>query len=200
MAIRPLLSIVIRPRATLRNLAAAPAPAWPVALLRWTLPLIVASVVVSQALYQVIPTGLPPEALPDPLGFAVYSALLMALGTGFLALAAHHLAELFQGRGDFDRALQAATVGLVPAWVGNVAAAFPWPWGNGIGLVLIGYSVALLYAAFGTLLGLRRGNRLGHFFATVVCALFLTFIAGWLLVDLIPGAKPEVRLGTTWLI
>jgi hypothetical protein len=50
------------------------------------------------------------------------------------------------------------------------------------------------------LLGVRRGNRLGHLFATLVAALFLTFVVGWLLVDLIPGAKPEVRLGTTWLI
>ncbi|MFO8156086.1 MAG: Yip1 family protein [Thiohalospira sp.] len=193
-------AILFRPGATLRRLAGEEAPSRGETLRRLTIPLIVLSVVTSQLLYQVIPTGLPPEAIPEPVGFGIYSALLMLLGTLFLALCAHYLLDLFQGRGDFERALQATSLGLVPAWLGNVVAAFPWPWGNTIGALLILYSVVLLQRAFTALLGVRRGNRLGHLFATLVAALFLTFVAGWLLVDLIPGAGPEVRLGTTWLI
>lgn len=200
---QPLLTAataLLRPGATLAGFAAAPAPSWGATARRLTVPLIVISVVVSQLLYQLMPPALPPEAIPGPVGFAVYSMVLMGLGTAFLALSAHHLAELFQGRSDIDRAAQATTLGLVPAWLGNMVAAFPWPWGNGLALALMAWSVVLLYRAYGALLGLGRGNRIGHLFATLVCALFLTFVFGWLLVDLIPGAKPEVRLGTTWLI
>ena len=195
------LRVLTRPRATLRRCAAlAEAPPWRRTFLRLTLPLLIASVLVSQALYQVIPTGLPPEAMPDALGFGIYSAVTMAVGVLALALSAHLLTQLFQGFSDFDRSLLAATLGLVPAWVGNIAAAFPWPWGNGIALILIALSLVLLYHALVHLLGLRPGNRAGLFAATLFCGLFLTVVFGWLFIDWIPGAKPEVRLGTTWLI
>lgn len=195
------LRVLATPRATLRRCAAlAEIPPWRWTLLRLTLPLLLASVVASQILYQLIPTGLPPEAVPGPLGFGIYSAVTMAVGVLGLAIAAHLLTELFQGRSDFDRSLLAVTLGLVPAWAGNIAAAFPWPWGNSIALVLITLSLVLLYHALVQLLGLRPGNRIGLFVAAVFCGLFLTLVFGWLFIDWIPGAKPEVRLGTTWLI
>lgn len=193
-------ALILRPLTTLRREASGPPTPCKRTALLLALPLIVTSVMLSQILYQVIPPGLPPEAIPHPVGFGVYSVLMMAFGVMAMALSAHYLAELFQGSSDPDRSLRAVTLALIPAWLGNVAAAFPWPWGNGAALGLILYSLVLLYLGFREVLGIRRGNRIGHYVATLVCALFLCFVIGWLLVDLVPGARPEVRLGTTWLI
>ncbi|WP_026332080.1 YIP1 family protein [Thioalkalivibrio sp. ALE16] len=198
---RLLLGALLNPLGMVREVGALDlAPAWWQTFLRLVLPVLLLSVVISQVLYQIIPTGLPPEAMPGVWGFGAYSVLAMSIGVLGLAWSAHYLAELFQGRGDPDRAMLAVSIGLLPAWLGKVAAAFPWPWGNGIGLLLILYSLWLLYWALRGILGLRRGNRIGLFVATVFCGAFITLIFGWLLMDLIPGATPEHRIGTTWLI
>ncbi len=196
--------IMIHPAGTLRRLSglseAGALPSWPRVFLRLGVPLIVVSVLVSQWLYTVIPTGLPPEAMPDPWGFGVYSALTMSIGVLGLAAGAHYMSELFQGHSVPERAMLASIVGLIPAWWGNVIAAFPWPWGNVTGLALILSSLVLLYWSLRMIAGLRRGNRIGVFVAAVFCGLFVTLIFGWALMDLIPGAVPEHRMGTTWLI
>ncbi|WP_019592645.1 YIP1 family protein [Thioalkalivibrio sp. ALRh] len=175
-------------------------PLWWQTFLRLAFPVLLLSVIVSQWLYQIIPTGLPQEAIPGAWGFGVYSVLAMSIGVLGLAWSAHYLTELFQGYSHPDRAMLAVTIGLLPAWVGKVAAAFPWPWGNTVGLLLIFYSLWLLYWSLRGILGLKRGNRIGLFVATVFCGAFITLIFGWLLMDLIPGATPETRIGTTWLL
>ncbi|ABI56495.1 Yip1 family protein [Alkalilimnicola ehrlichii MLHE-1] len=195
-----LYGLLLNPVRTLRRGGEAPPPSWQRSLFQLILPWIGFSVFTSQTLYQIIPTGLPPEGVPHPIGFGIYSFIILTIACLGLAGAAHWLAELFQGRSDFERALQAVGYAMIPAWVGNIAAAFPWPYGNGIGLALIVYSLILLLPAFAIVLGIRRGNRLGHYVATLICAALITFVLGWLLIDLIPGAKPEVRFGTTWLI
>lgn len=193
--------VLARPVTTLRILGQSEnLPSWRAILLGLALPLILTSVILSQWLYQVIPTGLPPESVPDPWGFGLYSVLAMGFGVLGLTAAARYLTELFQGYVAPERAALAVTLGLVPAWLGNVVAAFPWPWGNGIALLLILYSLGLLYLALRELMGLKRGNRIGLWAATLFCGAFITLIFGWALMDLIPGAVPEVRLGTTWLI
>ncbi|WP_018862353.1 YIP1 family protein [Thioalkalivibrio sp. ALJ3] len=176
------------------------APPWWQTFLHLAFPVLLVSVIVSQWLYQIIPTGLPPGAMPGAWGFGVYSVLAMSIGVLGLAWSAHYLTELFQGYSHPDQAMLAVTIGLLPAWVGKVAAAFPWPWGNTVGLLLILYSLWLLYWSLCGILGLKRGNRIGLFVATVFCGAFITLIFGWLLMDLIPGATPETRIGTTWLI
>ncbi|ADC71955.1 conserved hypothetical protein [Thioalkalivibrio sp. K90mix] len=175
-------------------------PPWWQTFVRLAFPVLLVSVIVSQWLYQIIPPGLPPEAMPGAWGFGVYSVLAMSIGVLGLAWSAHYLTELFQGYSHPDRAMLAVTIGLLPAWVGKVVAAFPWPWGNTVGLLLILYSLWLLYGSLCGILGLKRGNRIGLFVATVFCGAFITLIFGWLLMDLIPGATPETRIGTTWLI
>ena len=175
-------------------------PSWPWIFLRLAFPVLLVSVILSQWLYQVIPPGLPPEAMPGVWGFGVYSTLAMSIAALGLAVSAHYLTELFQGYSHPDRAMLAVSVGLLPAWLGKVVATLPWPWGNGLGLALILYSLWLLYWALRQIQGLRRGNRIGLFVATVGCGLFITLIFGWALMDLIPGATPEHRIGTTWLI
>lgn len=198
---RLILRILTNPLRAVREVSELEViPPWWLTFLRLAFPVLLVSVIASQWLYQIIPTGLPPEAMPGVWGFGVYSVLAMSIGVLALAWSAHYLAELFQGRGDPDRAMLAVSIGLLPAWVGKVAAAFPWPWGNGIGLLLILYSLWLLYWALRGILGLKRGNRIGLFVATVFCGTFITLIFGWALMDLIPGATPEVRIGTTWLI
>lgn len=199
--VRMTLRVFVNPLGAVRDARAIdPVPPWWRTFLGLALPVLLVSVIASQWLYRLIPTGLPPEAMPDAWGFGVYSVLAMSIGVLGLAWSAHYLTELFQGRGDPDRAMLAVTIGLLPAWVGKVVAAFPWPWGNGIGLLLILYSLWLLYWSLRGILGLRRGNRIGLFLATVFCGAFITLIFGWLLMDLIPGAAPEHRIGTTWLI
>lgn len=198
--LNPALRPAAEPRAHPSPGGEAPPPSWQRSLFQLILPWIGFSVFTSQTLYQIIPTGLPPEGVPHPIGFGIYSFIILTIACLGLAGAAHWLAELFQGRSDFERALQAVGYAMIPAWVGNIAAAFPWPYGNGIGLALIVYSLILLLPAFAIVLGIRRGNRLGHYVATLICAALITFVLGWLLIDLIPGAKPEVRFGTTWLI
>ncbi len=194
------LRTLMNPRCAVRDAQAIEPPPWWQTFLRLAFPVLVVSVIVSQWLYQIIPTGLPPEAMPGAWGFGVYSVLAMSIGVLGLAWSAHYLTELFQGYSHPDRAMLAVTIGLLPAWVGKVAAAFPWPWGNTIGLLLILYSLWLLYWSLRGVLGLRRGNRIGLFVATVFCGAFIALIFGWLLMDLIPGATPETRIGTTWLI
>ncbi|WP_018873047.1 YIP1 family protein [Thioalkalivibrio sp. ALJ16] len=199
--IRLLLRVLLNPLAAVREAGALESvPPWWQTFLRLALPVLLTSVIVSQWLYQVMPSGLPPEAMPDAWGFGVYSVLAMSIGTLGMAWSAHYLTELFQGRGDPDRAMLAVSIGLLPAWLGKVAAAFPWPWGNSIGLLLILYSLWLLYWSLRGILGLKRGNRIGLFVATVFCGAFITLILGWALMDLIPGATPETRIGTTWLL
>ncbi|WP_019022132.1 YIP1 family protein [Thioalkalivibrio sp. ALE23] len=193
--------VLVRPGPVLRSLAAhGPLPSWQAVFLRFSLPLVLTSVILSQWLYGLMPPALPPESVPDPVGFGVYSVLAMTVGVAGLTLSAHYLVELFQGPAGPERAAMAVTLGLVPAWLGNVVAAFPWPWGNGLALALILYSLALLYVALRELLGLKPGNRIGLWAATLFSGAFITLVFGWALMDLIPGAAPELRLGTTWLI
>ncbi|WP_019627062.1 YIP1 family protein [Thioalkalivibrio sp. ALJT] len=199
--VRWTLRTFLNPLAAVRAAGALDSvPPWWQTFLRLAFPVLLASVIISQWLYQIIPAGLPPEAMPNAWGFGLYSVLAMSVGTLGLAWSAHYLSELFQGRGDPDRAMLAVSIGLLPAWVGKVAAAFPWPWGNSIGLALIFYSLWLLYWSLRGILGLKRGNRIGLFVATIFCGAFITLIFGWALMDLIPGATPEHRIGTTWLI
>ena len=169
-------------------------------LLGFTVPMILLSVLAAGGAHAVIPSGFPPETRPDPVAFAVYSALTQFVGVLGLAAAAHYLCDLFQGRSDFRRALSAVSVALVPAWVGNVAAALPWPVGPHLALALVVYSFVLLYAAFGLVLGMRKGNRAGHYAASLGAGALVIFAFGWQAVSLIPGAAPATRLGTTWLI
>ncbi|WP_018937531.1 MULTISPECIES: YIP1 family protein [unclassified Thioalkalivibrio] len=198
---RMTLRALVNPLGAVRDARAIePAPPWWQTFLWLALPVLLVSVVASQWLYLVIPTGLPPEAMPGAWGFAVYSVLAMSIGVLGMAWSAHYLTELFQGYSHPDRAMLAVTVGLLPAWVGKVVAAFPWPWGNGIALLLILYSLWLLYWSLREIIGLRRGNRIGLFVATIFCGAFITLIFGWLLMDLIPGATPDHRIGTTWLL
>lgn len=199
--VRMTLRTFVNPLGAVREARAIePVPPWWRTFLGLALPVLLASVIASQWLYQIIPTGLPPEAMPGTWGFGVYSVLAMSIGVLGLAWSAHYLTELFQGYSHPDRAMLAVTVGLLPGWVGKVVAAFPWPWGNGIGLLLIMYSLWLLYWSLREIIGLRPCNRIGLFVATVFCGAFITLIFGWLLMDLIPGATPEHRVGTTWLI
>ncbi|WP_024327292.1 YIP1 family protein [Thioalkalivibrio sp. AKL19] len=198
---RMTLRSLVNPLGAVRDARAIePAPPWWQTFLRLALPVLLVSVVASQWLYQVIPPGLPPEAMPGAWGFGVYSVLAMSIGVLGMAGSAHYLTDLFQGYSHPDRAMLAVTVGLLPAWVGKVVAAFPWPWGNGIALLLILYSLWLIYWSLREIIGLRRGNRIGLFVATIFCGAFITLIFGWLLMDLIPGATPDHRIGTTWLI
>lgn len=191
--------VFLRPGATLRAWRDADPPArW--TLTRITLPFLLASVVLAGIGHDLSPTDFPPQTRPDPLAFGIYSALTQLVGVLALAAGAHYLCDLFQGRSYFERAIAAVTVALVPAWTGNVVAALPWPYGAYGALLLIGYSLVLLYAAFAIVLGVRKGNRLGHFAAVLAAAALMTFAFGWQAVSLIPGAAPEVRLGTTWLI
>lgn len=169
-------------------------------LLWFTLPAVLLSVVAAGWAHEVLPAGFPPETRPRPVPFAIYSALAQFVGVVALAACAHYLCDLFQGRSDFRRALAAVSVALVPAWCGNVLAALPWPFGAWLALAGMIYSLILLYAAFAVILGVQRGNRLGHYFATLGGAALATFAFAWQAVSLIPGAAPQVRLGTTWLI
>ncbi|SEO69539.1 Yip1 family protein [Aquisalimonas asiatica] len=191
--------VFYRPRAVLREWRAHDPE--PVALLtRFTIPVIVLSVVASAMAHDVLPSGFPPETRPQLVPFSIYSGLTQLVGVLALAAAAHYLCDLFQGRSDFRRALAAVSVAMVPAWVGNVLAALPWPYGASLALGGILYSLVLLYAAFVVILGMRPGNRVGHYAASLGAALLVVFAFGWQAVSLIPGAAPEVRLGTTWLI
>ncbi|WP_018145618.1 YIP1 family protein [Thioalkalivibrio sp. AKL6] len=195
------LRALVNPLGAVRDARAIqPAPPWWQTFLGLALPVLLVSVIASQWLYQVIPTGLPPEAMPDAWAFGVYSALAMSIGVLGMVWSAHYLTDLFEGYSHPDRAMLAVSVGLLPVWVGKVVAAFPWPWGNGIALLLILYSLWLLYWSLREIIGLRRGNRIGLFVATIFCGAFITLIFGWLLMDLIPGATPEHRIGSTWLI
>ncbi|MFV8835198.1 Yip1 family protein [Aquisalimonas sp.] len=191
--------VFYRPRAVLREWRERDPEPGPL-LVRFTIPVIVLSVVASAMAYDVLPAGFPPETQPRMVPFSIYSALTQLVGVLALAAAAHYLCDLFQGRSDFRRALAAVSVAMVPAWVGNVLAALPWPYGSTLALVCIGYSLILLYAAFVVILGMERGNRAGHYAASLGAGLLVVFAFGWQAVSLIPGAAPEVRLGTTWLI
>lgn len=194
-----LMGVFIAPRATLRAWYSADPDAITV-LLRLTLPMILFSVTAAAWAHAAIPSPFPAATRPDPLAFAIYSALTQLTGVLALAAMGHFLCDLFCGRSDFRRALAAVSVALVPAWVANVAAALPWPWGAHLGLAGILYSLVLLYAAFAIILGVTRGDRLGHYCASLGGAALVTFAVGWQLVSLIPGAAPATRLGTTWLI
>ncbi len=191
--------VFFRPRRILEEWHAAD-PEVPWILARLTVPLLLASVLGAGIAHALIPSGFPPETRPDPIGFGIYSALTQFVGVIALAAAAHYLCDLFQGYSDFRRPLTAVSVALIPAWVGNVVAALPWPVGPHLALLLILYGLALLYAAFAVIVGVRKGNRLGHYLAALGTALLVTFAFGWQAMSLIPGAAPEVRLGTTWLI
>lgn len=190
--------MLLRPRLMLRRWADGAYSATAV-LGRITLPLIMISVVVSTLGHTSFP-ALPPEARPEPVPFMLYSALTQLVLVVGLAAAGHYLCDLFQGRSDFNRALAAVTLAGVPAWLGNVLAVLPWPWGAHLALGLILYSVLLLYTAFASVLGVARGHRLAHLFCTLAAGALITFAFAWQAVSLIPGAAPAVRLGTTWLI
>ena len=194
-----LAGVFFRPRVVLQEWRAREPAVWPL-LLGFTVPMIVLSVLAVGGAHAVIPSGFPPETRPDPVGFAVYSALTQLVGVLGLAAAAHYLCDLFQGRSDFHRALAAVSVALIPAWLGNVVAALPWPWGPHLALVCVAYSFVLLYGAFVVVLDMRPGNRVGHYAASLGAGALVIFAFGWQAVSLIPGAAPATRLGTTWLI
>lgn len=196
---RTVAGVFVRPRATLEAWGDADASV-PWVLARLTLPLLLLSVIGAGVAHELIPSAFPPETRPHPIGFGVYSALTQLVGLLALAAAAHYLCDLFQGYSDFHRPLAAVSVGLIPAWTGNIVAAVPWPVGPHAALALILYSAVLLYAAFAVIVGVRRGHRLPHFLASIAAALLATFAFGWQAMTWIPGAAPEIRLGTTWLI
>ncbi|WP_290651801.1 Yip1 family protein [Aquisalimonas sp.] len=194
-----LWGVFVRPAATLQDFRKYD-PESVALLLCFTGPMIVLSVVAAGWAHSLTPDAFPPETRPQPVPFAIYSALTQLVGVLGLATAGHFLCDLFQGRSEFSRALAAVSVAMVPAWIGNVLAALPWPYGAPLALAGIAYSLILLYAAFALVLGMRRGNRLGHYAASLGAAALVVFAFGWQAVSLIPGAAPEVRLGTTWLI
>ena len=196
---RALRGVFLRPGRTLREWRDND-PATRQLLLWFTLPALLLSVIGAGWAHEAMPSGFPPETRPAPVPFAIYSALTQFVGVLALAACAHFLCDLFQGRSDFRRALAAVSVALIPAWCGKVAAALPWPFGAWLALAGIIYSLVLLYAAFAVILGMERGNRLGHYLAVLGGAALATFAFGWQAVSLIPGAAPAVRLGTTWLI
>lgn len=196
---RAIKGVFLRPRAILYEWREQDPDTAPL-LLKFTIPAIVLSVVAAAMAHDVMPSGFPPETQPRLVPFSAYSALTQLVGVLGLAAAAHYLCDLFQGRSDFRRALAAVSVAMVPAWVGNVLAALPWPYGSALALAGIVYSLVLLYAAFAVVLGMERGNRAGHYAAALGAGALVVFAFGWQAVSLIPGAAPEVRLGTTWLI
>ncbi|MBK1651406.1 YIP1 family protein [Halorhodospira halochloris] len=194
-----LLGVFLRPRRLLfawRD--AEPETFW--VLTRLTIPVLLLSILGSGIAHEFIPSGFPPHTRPDPVGFAIYSGLTHLVGVLALAAAAHYLCDLFQGYSDFNRALAAVSIGMVPAWIGNIVAALPWPIGAYGAIILILYSFVLIYAAFAVIMDIQRGHRLAHYIAAIIAALLITFAFGWQAMSIIPGASPEVRLGTTWLI
>ncbi len=194
-----LAGVFFRPRGVLHEWRAAD-PGVAALLLGFAIPMILLSVFAAAGAHALIPRGFPPGTQPAPLPFALYSALTQTVGLLGLAAAAHYLCDLFEGRSDFRRALAACCVALVPAWVGNVVAALPWPWGPHLALACLLYSLILLYAAFAVVLGMRPGGRIGHYAASLGAGLLVLFAFGWQAMALIPGAAPETRLGTTWLL
>lgn len=194
-----LLAVFIRPRRLLTAWRDADAETtW--ILSRLTIPVLVFSVLGAGIAHELIPGPFPAYTRPDPVGFAVYSGVTQITGVLALAVAAHYLCDLFQGYSDLNRAIAAVSVAMIPAWIGNIVAALPWPIGAHGALLLIAYSLVLLYAAFKIIMGIKRGHRFAHYIASLFAALLITFAFGWQAVSIIPGAAPEVRLGTTWLI
>lgn len=191
--------VFLRPRRILREWHANDPESGPL-LLRFTLPVLLLSVIGAGWAHEAMPSGFPPETRPHPVSFAIYSALTQFVGVLALAACAHFLCDLFQGRSDFRRGVAAVSVALVPAWIGNVLAALPWPLGAWLALAAIAYSLILLYCAFGVILGVQKGNRAAHYAVSLGGGALVAFAFGWQVVSLIPAAAPAVRLGTTWLI
>ncbi len=171
--------MLVRPGRTLHVWRRANLPAWRV-LFGFTIPVLLGSVLLSGVAHEIIPQDAPLKARHLPVPYAVYSGLTQLLGVLAMAAAAHYLCRMYHGASRFGSALAAVSLALVPAWLANVVAALPWPYGAYTALALILYSVGLLYAAFAVVLGVRSGYRFSHLFMTLAFAASVAFVFGWL--------------------
>jgi hypothetical protein len=128
------------------------------------------------------------------LGFMLSMIVFWAIGFGVFVLIISYLAKVFKGEGDWRRGLAAMSLATVPSWIGSVLSTLPLI-GFLIGLALSIYALVLIYKIIPLYLKVPESSRVGHFIATLVCALIAGFILGSVLGFGMMGQGPMMEPG-----
>ncbi|MEX0732310.1 MAG: Yip1 family protein [Aquisalimonadaceae bacterium] len=172
-------------------------PPWRRTLLLGCIPVIAVAITLQILMLYVFPPSIPAAGVPSLPAWGIYLFGVSLAGTLAMAWLGTMLAEVFDGRADFDAAMAGVSLVLVPWALARIIA--PVPWLGWLAIALVGWGGWVLYQAYGICLRLH-GGRLGHLFACVMGTLLIMLAVGWQLRDLIPGAAPAMRMGRLWLI
>lgn len=183
--------VLFQPEQTLAD-HSRPVPPWRIVAREHTVPVIVASALISTALLLLFhPILLGPDVeIQVGLGLLLRLAVRIAFNFASIAVMAavvSFFGGLLGGRANFDAAYVLAALSMTPAYVGG--AVFPIPLlGQLAGLAGVIYSLVILYRCAPALVGVPEENRGKHMVLTVVSLFVIGAVALWILSPLLAPA------------
>ena len=146
---------------------------WKKTALLLTGPLIVAAALIYWLL-GFLNTGTSVLARPT-LATVLWQIVMGAILAGVVALIWSALAGAFRGKSSFALGLAATTLAFVPGYVGRALSGLPWI-GWLIGLVLLVYSLVLLWRIIPLYLEVPDTSRAAHYVLSILACIVAAFI------------------------
>lgn len=148
---------------------------WKKTALLLTGPLIVAAALISWLL-GFLHTGPSILGLGRPtLGTVLLQIVMGAVLAGVVALIWSALAGAFRGKSSFALGLAATTLAFVPGYVGQALSGLPWI-GRLLALVLLIYSLVLLWRIIPLYLEVPDTSRAAHYVVSILACIVAAFI------------------------
>lgn len=148
---------------------------WKRTALLLTGPLIVAAALISWLL-GFLDTGPSILGLGRPtLGTVILQIVMGAVLAGVVALIWSALAGAFRGKSSFALGLAATTLAFVPGYVGQALSGLPWI-GRLLALILLIYSLVLLWRIIPLYLEVPDTSRAAHYVVSILACIVAAFI------------------------
>lgn len=150
-------------------------PDWKTTAKQLTIPLVVASVVLTYIFSLIFSPWQPYGVMSTSFRFLIVSLVFTLIGYFVFSWLMAYLSGYFNGLNSLDKSLASITLAAVPAAVGSILGTLPFI-GPILSIALSIYSLVLLYRNIPVFMQVPQESRVKHFTSTIVLAFIAAFV------------------------